>query len=51
MRRPRTALFAATGALAGLPLVATPAGAADNNELSAELAQLNDSVSRAGLSA
>jgi hypothetical protein len=51
MRTPRIALFAATGDLVGLPLVAAPAGAADNNELSAELTQLNDSASRAGLSA
>jgi hypothetical protein len=51
MRTPRTALFAATGALVGLPLVAVQASAADSNEPSAGLTQLNDSVSHARLSA
>ena len=51
MRTPRIALFAAAAALVGLPLVAAPASAAESNELTAELTQLNDSVSRARLSA
>lgn len=33
MRTPRLALFAATAALVGLPVVAAPAGAAESNEL------------------
>lgn len=51
MRTSRTAHLAATAALAGLPLVAAPAGAAESNELTAELTQLKDAVSRTGLSA
>jgi Cu/Zn superoxide dismutase len=43
MRTSRLALFAATAALVGLPLAAAPAGAADGDELTAELTQLNDS--------
>jgi hypothetical protein len=33
MRTPRIALFAATAALVGLPVVAVPVGAAESNEL------------------
>jgi hypothetical protein len=49
MRTPRIALFAATAALVGRPLVVVPAGAAESNELTAE--RTHDSVSRARLSA
>lgn len=33
MRTPRIALFAATAALVGLPMAASPTGAAESNEL------------------
>ncbi len=51
MRTSRIAHFAATTAPVDLPSVAAPAGAAESNELTAELTQLNDAVSRVGLSA
>ena len=43
MRTSRLAIFAASAALVGLPLAAGTASAADGNELTAELSQLNDS--------
>ncbi|MFD7024405.1 hypothetical protein [Promicromonospora sukumoe] len=51
MRTSRIAPFATTAALAGLPSVAAPAGAARSNEPTAELTRLDDAARRTRISA